>query len=542
MNKPFSDLMTILKPAGLLCACLLLAMPAAAAEVQTTVGDEVAEVTDLSDLGLERVDDHVEITLEDAITAALRRNLVLVVQRYRHSQILQGVEEALGIYDLNLGANGGFNENTSPTGSTLEAADLLVSEGARANFNLSRLTSYGGTARLDFNNTRFESSNVFVQPNPQFGVDLDLSFSQPLLRNFGRTATDQAILIARTNSAISREDFQTQVEGIVQQIADSYWRLVEAREQLKVAQESLALAEELHEMNRIQVEVGTMAPLEMVRSEAGVATREEDIIRFQAAVEDGADAIRRLVNLDRRDLWDVGLVPVTDPALDHDPIDFDTAVDVALENRPDARRKRLEIKNRLIEAQVAHNQMKPQLDVSATFGYNALDGDISDPQAGILVEGGGYSDSLSQIIDREFDGWTLGFTFAYPLQNRTAKARKAQADLALEQVDVELRQLEQQILADVRQSARGVETAAKQIESAKVSSKLQRKNLEAEQKRYENGLSTSFEVLQVQEDLSEARSREVTAVTNYRRALTAFQLSIGKLLKENGIELAQDGT
>ncbi|MEE8526623.1 MAG: TolC family protein, partial [Thermoanaerobaculia bacterium] len=339
----------------------------------------------------------------------------------------------------------------------------------------------------------------------------------------------------------SREDFQFQIEGVIQQVADTYWNLVEAREQLTVAQESLSLAQDLHKMNKIQVEVGTMAPLETVQSEAGVAIREEDIIRRHAAVEDSADALRRLVNLDRRELWDIGILPVTAPEIAHYPIDVAEAIDVALENRPDVRRQRLLIKNRELDAKVAQNQKKPSLELRAAYGLNAVDGNLSDPVTGELIEAGGYSDALQQILDIDFDGWSLGLTFAYPLQNRVAKARSIRADLALAQIDVELRDLEQQVVAEVRRTARGVETAAKQIESAKVSSRLARENLNAEQKRYENGLSTSFQVLEIQEDLSLARSREVSAVITYRRALTGYRRSVGRLLEAHGVELDDDG-
>lgn len=522
-------------------ASLLLSPLAGAGEVRTVVGDEVAQVRDLSDLGIEVEDDRALLSLEDAITAALRRNLSLVIQRYRRSQTVQGIGEALGIYDLGLNLNTGWSENTSPTSSTLEQADLLVSERINADLSLSQLTPWGGTASLAFNNSRFESSNAFVQPNPQFSILFGLRFDQPLLRGFGRQVTTQGITVARNSSAISREDFQTQVEVVVTEISNRYWLLVEAREQLAVAEESLELAQELHEMNRIQVEVGTLAPLEMVQSEAGVATREEEIIRRQAEVEDSADALRRLINLDRRELWDIAIEPVTPPEIEHRPIDVDAAIDLALENRPEVRRKRLEILNRQLEAEVAKNRAKPSLDLSASYGYNAIDGDLSDALTGTLIEPGGYSDALRQILDRDFEGWTIGLTFGYPVQNRAAKARLAIAELALAQGDVELADLEQQALADVRQAARAVETAAKQIESAKVSSRLARENLDAERKRYENGLSTSFQVLEIQEDLSQARSREVSAVINYRRALTAFQRSTGKLLEENSIELASDG-
>ena len=510
--------------------------------IATTAGDDIAPAKAFADLGIEVQDQTAQLSLEDAIIAALRRNLQLVVERYRRSQSLQGIDEALGIYDLNLGADSTISENSSPPSSTLEEALVLEDEDASANFNISQLNPFGGTSRIDFRNRRFASSNLNVQPNPRFSASLGLRYDQPLLRGFGRTATAQRLLIARNNGAASFEDFQSQVESIIQQVADGYWSLVEAREQLEVAVESLQLAERLHEMNKIQVEVGTMAPLETVQSEAGVATREEEIIQRRAAVEDSADELRRLVNLDLRELWNYELLPTTPSAIEHQAIDIDEAVDVALENRPEVRRQRLQIKNREIDAKVARNGKKPRLDLTATFGYNAVAGDESDRSTGELLEPGDYGDAIQQIYDADFDGWSVGLTFAYPLQNRAAKARSVTADLAVEQSDIELRNLEQQIFAEVRRSARAVETAAKQIESAKVSSRLAQENLDAEEKRYENGLSTSFQVLEIQEDLSQAKSREVSAVITYRRALTAFQRSIGRLLDAHGVELALEET
>jgi len=543
MIQPFSKFSTIRRRAALLLAVTGLALTGvvtASEEVPTTVTEDL-EISELPGLGLDDAGERAEITLEEAVTAALRRNLGLVVERYRRSQTIQGIREALGIYDLQIDADSSLSENTSPTTTALEATDVLVQRFSDLNFGLTQLTPYGGTATLTFDNSRFSSTNLFVNPNPQFGVGLDVGFTQPLLRNFGRTVTEQSLIVARTNAAISREDFYAQVQAVVQQVADSYWTLVEAREQLAVAEESLELAEELHEMNRIQVEVGTLAPLELVQSEAGVATREEDIIRRRAAVEDAADNLRRLVNIDRLELWNVEIVPVTDPEIAHQPIDVREAVETAFENRPDVRSQLLTIENREIDAEVAENQKLPQLDLTASWGYNGVGGDIRDTDSGDVLLEGDYGDALQQIIDTDFKGWRVAAVFSYPLQNRSAKARATIAELALEQADFELRDLKQQVVTEVRQAARGVDTAAKQIESAKVSSKLARKNLEAERKRYENGLSTSFQVLEIQEDLSQARSREVSAVITYRRALTEYRQSVGKLLEAYGIELATDG-
>jgi outer membrane protein TolC len=494
----------------------------------------------VQELGLVVEEDKLDLTLEQAIALALDRNLTLVVQRYQRSQAIRGIEQNRGAYDLNVEATGGTSENTSPQSSALQATGgaPLVTEGQQTNITLSQLTRLGGTAQIFFNNSRGASSDRTEFFNPSYRIDFDVQYNQPLLSGFGREVTERNLIVARTNAAISREDFQTQVETVIQQTSDGYWNLVESLEQLKVAEESLSLAEDLHRMNQIQVEVGTMAPLEVVTSEARVAARRQDIIRFRAQVEDNADALRRLANLDQ--LWDVQLAPVTDPEAVHVPIDLGEAVRTALEFRPDIRRRRLENETLELDARVARNLKKPRLDLSARFGYNALDGNLRDRDTGEILALGDYFNALDQITSTQFNGWQLGFTFAYPLQNRDARAQSAIADLAAEQGEVVLDDLELQILTEVRSAARAVRTAIDQIESAKVSRRLAERNLEAEQKRYENGLATTFQVLEIQEDLSEARRIEVSAVIQYRRAETAYFRAIGKLLEEVGVVLSDD--
>ncbi len=552
MKNPIQGLTVNAWRTGLLLLALLCLLPLAAdaSEVPTAVSPGDAHgmndlPSDAAELGLRRAGDKVELALEDAVALTLKRNLSLVVERYRRSQSVLGVQEAMGIFDLNINSTAQLTEDTRPTTSTLEVTDesAITTEQNTLNLGLSQLTAFGGNANLSFNNSRFESSNQRVQPNPQFGIDFDLSFSQPLLRNFGREVTYNSVLVAKNTSAISRETFQAQVELVVQEVSDRYWLLVEALEQLKVTQESLALAKELHGMNRIQVEVGTMAPLEMVSSEAGVATREEEIIRRQAEVEDSADVLRRLLNLDTVQYWDVEIVPVTEPITDYVKIDLDEAYKIALEKRTDVEQQRLDNANRELQARFAKNQKKPRLDVTAGYSLNAVDGDFIGIDPTTMEEvpvSRGYTDALDQLIEAESDGWFLEAVFAYPLQNRAARARNAQADLDVEQGELEMADLEQQVLLNVRRLARAVRTSEQQIESAKVSTRLQRKNLEAEQKRYENGLSTSFEVLQIQEDLTEALSREVSAVTSYRRSLNAFYLATGEILEQVGVELVGD--
>ncbi|MEM6797231.1 MAG: TolC family protein, partial [Acidobacteriota bacterium] len=303
----------------------------------------------------------LDLTLTGVVEKALQHNVSLVVQRFNRSRTQLGVQEALSIYDFNLEADASTSSSTSPRSSLLQlGGDVITSDEDQWNFSLTRLTPWGGTARVFFNNTRRASSDVNQQPNPQFILNLSAGISQPLLRGRGREVTERNILVARNDTEINREQFRTEVENVVVNVTDVYWSLVGAKEQLKVAEESLKLAKELHEMNRIQVDVGTKAPLEMVQSEAGVARREEDIIRRRQAVEDAEDQLRRQINFARGRLWELPIIPVTEPEIAHSPIDVPAAVDQAYKMRPDVNRLRLTNEVRELDARVAKNNLMPR--------------------------------------------------------------------------------------------------------------------------------------------------------------------------------------
>ena len=500
------------------------------------------EIFDPSAPELRIEDGKLRLSLEDAIAIALERNLSLHVERYMLETSRFGIMQSLGIYDFNSRVDLSSFDETSPAVSALGGADLQLNEGQSWDLGVDRLMPTGGTVSVDWNNQRNETNSRFATVNPSYRVDFDVSFLQPLLRNFGRQTTERGIKIARTNLDISRENFEAQVIAILQLVQDSYWNLVEALQQLVVAEESLELARQLHEQNRIRVEVGTMAPLELVQSEAGVATREEQIIRAQALVGDSEDVLRQL--LDLQGMWETTIVPVTDPEMPRLTIDLDESIQTALRERPEIVGKKLSIGNQEIDAQYFGNQKRPRLDLALRYGLNGLGGDVleTDFLTGevLFAASGDYSDAIDQITSGDFDGWSVALNFAYPVQNRFARAQSAIADVALEQSQAELEELELQVITGVRRLSRLVETAAKVIDSARASRILEERNLDAEQKRYQNGMSTNFLVLEIQEDLTAARSREVSAVTGYRRALTQFYRATGRLIEESGVELAED--
>ena len=517
---------------------LLLAGAAGAQEPQQIRIDTSAAQVEAT--GVDVRDGVVLLTLEEAVEIALRQNLGLSIQRYTRNRARLGIAQTLGVYDVLASASGFAQDEVSPPTSDLAASELNFQQ---LTFGFDQLFPTGGVLSLDWVNFRREQNLAFSRFNPEYNSDLAFSFNQPLLRGFGRLATERDLLVARNRSQASREDFENQLVLTVQDVIDAYWNLVGARQQLIVAEESMKLARELHDRNRIQVEVGTMAPLELVQSEAAIAEREEGIITAQSALGDAEDILRRLLNLPEGELWSTEIRPATDPAIQHTPIDVAAAIQTALAERPELRGVQLDIEQARIESEFARNSERPTLDLNVSYGFEGAGGNVivRDPDnpnnPPVVVSTGNFGDAFNQVSGLDFDGWTAQLTFGLPLQNRSARALRAIADLDLQRAQTSLEDARNAIITEVRGAARRVETAAKQIEAANASRVFQERNLDAERKRYENGMSTSFQITQIQEDLTEARSREVNSIVNYRIALAEYQRAIGRLLEEEGVSI-----
>jgi outer membrane protein len=496
----------------------LLAWPASAPAAEITVSAAAAKPPAEAP-ALEMKDNAVQLSLDQAVAVALQQNLGLVIERYTRTQQRLGITQSLGIYDLLASVTGSASDSQSPTLSTIEASQ---SNQQQLNFSFRQTIPTGGAVSLGWSSSRSESNSPVLETPTFFDSGFTFAYTQPLLRDLGRLATERGILVAQTNSRISRQQFELQVISTVQQVVDAYWNLVGAREQLVVAQQSLDLAKELHERNKIQVEVGTMAPLELTQSQAAIASREEGIIRATSAVGDAEDQLRLLLNLPGGDLWQKAIVPTTPPETEAlSTIDVNAAIGTALAGRPELRTNELQLAQARLDAEYFHNQLKPSLNLTVNYGYSGI--------------GLNFNDALSQVTGLDFRGWFAQLVYAYPIQNRSARAQSAIANLDVDRVQTVVDQEKATIATEVRRASRAVVTAAKQIDAARVSREFQEQNLDAERKRYENGMSTSFQITQIQDQVTQARSDEVTAKITYRTALAEYYRVIGQLLDKQGV-------
>lgn len=484
----------------------------------------------------------VYLSLQETVTRALEANLDIVVEQYnpdiRDAELLS----AKGEFDPTIRLEYTYEEDEIPQ-TTREglASNAATTETVRKDL---ALTFEGkvptGTEYevfFDREQSQFTQRGVFVDPDPlvpgdefftdirnpsEYNLDLTFTLTQPLLKDFGFDANLAEVRIARGERSMSVEDFRKRVMDIVAEVQTAYWDIVAAIENLKVTERSLELAQDLLEENRIRLEVGTMAPLEVIQAETGVAQREQEVIVARSLVKDAEDNLKRLLNLPKNtEEWKLRIVPIDEPVIVEKEINLLSQLELALEKRPDYRRSLMQIENDAVNERFARNQLLPTADLTGQYEFRAVDAELH----------GAFDD-----IERGTSpSWLAGVTAEYPIGNRTAKGDHRRAQLERQQSEKESENLRLSIIVEVNRAVRDIETSLKLIETTRKGTELARESLEAERKKLEVGVSTSHDVLEFEEEMTEAERREIVAVIGYRRSLINLAVAVGTILEENNI-------
>jgi outer membrane protein TolC len=483
---------------------------------------------------------NVELTLRQAIDMALEHNLDIVVSRLNTQIQGESVGVALGAFKPLLSANLNTYESKRPSSTQLDGSLGVEQTNSNYNFTWAQTLSFGLGYDVTFNNRKYTTNSAFNQFNPQFDTNINARIQQPLLKNLNLNANQQRVVTARNGERVARHQFETQVMNVIRDVEIAYWDLVQAIRGLEVAQSSLKLAQDLLRNNRIQVEVGTMAPIDVLEAEAEVARREEAVIVQTQAIENSEDFLKRLINDPESDaFWALAITPVDQPTESELQIDLEDSVRTALERRPELDQSRTELDTRGYNVRYTRNQLRPQVDLVGQLVYTGLGGTrfIREGFAGdVLTEiPGGYSDALDQMFDFDFYNWSVGLNVSYPIGHSSESAQHAQAQVDYRRQRASIESQELVIAQEVRAAARGVETGRKRIEATRVARELAQRRLEAEQKKFEVGMSTSFLIVQAQRDLTEAAANELIALIDYQKALVAFERAQGTLLDRENI-------
>ncbi len=473
----------------------------------------------------------VNLSLQEAVRLAMANSTDIAVEKFNPQVRDFDVAELKGFYQPTLTASVLQDSAQIPARSFFQQQPFEDRDALFYNLGLNQPLGTGGNLGLSFRNDRTTTNNVFELYSPGYGSTLDLSLSQPLLRNLKIDPQRYQIKVAKKNREISDVQFNQTVVNTVARVKNAYYELLYAIDSLGAQRESLDLAVKLVADNRNKVKVGTLAQIDVVSAESEQASREEDVIRAEAAVGNAEDVLRQMIYADNEAAtWASRIVPVDRPTADPVVVNTGAAVTKALDNRTDiaAARKRLENSDYAIA--FTRNQRLPGLDLVGSYGTSGVGGtllvrDNSQGPGGPVVDTvpGNYGDAVSDVFKNEFPTWTVGVNFSYPLFNRQANAANARARVSKDQALVSLRRLEMQITAEVRAAARALESSAKRVETTHATRELEERRLDIEMKKFDAGRSTNFLVTQSQRDLSDANLSELRAIADYRKSLVEWE-------------------
>ena len=466
----------------------------------------------------------IEIPLDDAVQRALERNLDIQVERLNPQAFTFSLAALEAQYRPTFQSNFGYRSQAQFPRSQTAGATLLVTDTLTANSGISQNMKWGGGSfAVAFNNNRQSQSDAFATRNPALNTNLSATYVQPLLRSFRIDGTRAALQVTQINQQISEIALRATIVRTVAAVRTAYWNLIGAIEAVKVAEGSLALAIKLVEDNRARVEVGTLAPLDVVQAQAEEATRRQTLTTAVTARRTAEIVLKRLIVSGTDDpYWIATLEPVERPTYSDDPVDVAGAVRNALSNRTDLEQARRQIASNDIALRSLVDTQLPALDFSAGYGSAGVGGTqfIRSGLGGAVSETipSGYSDALRILANQEAPTWNLGLSLSYPIGTSPAAANVARARLLQRQTIAENRQLELQIAAEVTNAALQVESGRERLQAAGAALELSQRRLEYEQSRYDVGLSTNFQVVQAQRDLRDAQNVQLLAQLSYRQA------------------------
>jgi len=550
----------------------------------------------------------MNLSLQDAIALALENSMDIVVQRYNpwmaDASILKtkaggfgyGVPGSLSvgstanlpslIFDPYLTQTISITSALIPVNNPLTSGAGTGTNGIAAlgvhqniyNTAFSQGFSTGTTLSVFWDNTRSSSTSTFNLFDPSVQSTIGISFAQQLLQGVGRNVTRRNILVAENNRKIADLAFAQQAITTVTNTITAYWELVYARQNVQVQQQAVTVSQKLYNDNKKQLEIGTMAPLDVTRAESELATNTQNLIVAQTTQLQDELVLKNFISKDptASDLIDVEIIPTDKPdapqSIQLAP--FADAVKEAFVNRPDVQEQILNVRNGEIDVKATKNALLPLATLTGTFTSTGLAGNslafasaaaagpqvvdangnpvtvlnssnvpipVFVPTATTTVKGvnkTGLSDSLSQVFHHRYPNYTVGLNVTLPLRNRSAQADSVHAQLTQRQLEAQMQQIKNSAVLDVRNTSIALEQGRAQVQAASKARELQQQTFDAEDNNYRLGASTVYNVILTQRDLITAQGTELRALANLAEAKANYERALGRTLQVNSVTIA----
>jgi HAE1 family hydrophobic/amphiphilic exporter-1 len=492
----------------------------------------------------------VRLTLEEAVALALDRNPAIVVEKIHLEQARERINEERGKYDPFVTFRGLLASRENVVASRFYPTGLYVDTDRSSSAGLETRTYSGGKFNAGIDFRRLDSTSNTQTLSPQYSANLTFTFTQSLLRDFGRDVGTTRLRVAQKAEEVADRNFYQRVSELIQQIENAYWNLVYLQQNFDARRRSLEAAQDLLQQSRDLFAAGRVSQVSILEARAGVATREEELITAENEIRRFEDRMKLMLWLD---LSTPGIEAiVTQPA---ESVSFDTnkSIQMALERRPELQGLQKELEQRQIEKKLAENQTLPRLDLVATYGTSGLSGRPNltclDPTAGLCIPVGssiGNSvfanqndgvDSLTSLLSRNYNNWSVELKMQIPLGNRTAKAQLADSNLRALETNTRLNTMRDQIELEIRDAIRETQTAKKRIDASRENIMFLDEQLADARKRFEAGLVSSYDVIIVFDDLDRAKSTELKAIMDFNVGQSRVRLAEASVLEKYSIEL-----
>jgi outer membrane protein len=492
------------------------------------------------------VDGKLELSLKNYLDLVMANNPDIGVQKLTVDISRDAILRSFAVFDPVATASFNTTRQKSPSGSLLAGASTLNTLTQPFSLGYRQTLVTGTQVNLSFNDTKVSSNNTFSTFNPQLSSNFNFSLSQPLLRGRGAYITRLPISIARSRLKAADFSFQDQVIQLISASENAYWDVVNARENLRVAEEALKLADAALTRAKKEIELGATSKLEVFQPEANRANSELSVIQSRFRLEQAEDALRRQMGADRDPAYRAMPLILTEsvemPA-DAKPVDREAAVESAMRHRPDLRSAAQNIDVDDLSIRQANDNLRPLLSLTAQYGSSGLGGifyprtNLTDPNAVVVPVIGGLGDALSGVFGFNNPVYGFGLTLTLPIRDRNAAANLADAVVQRRIDALRVRSTEENVRLQVLNAISLVEGSRESVRIAKIARDLAQKRVDADQQRYELGVITLFFVLDSQNAFVQAESNLVAQTINYKRNVLNLLQRTGELLDERGIVL-----
>jgi outer membrane protein len=472
----------------------------------------------------------IQLTMAQAEAMALENNLQLKIDRLDPVLAAEDLAQARAAFNPSLGTSFNRSSSQSSANNAFEGSGTITSTNMNGSTSFSQnLPWFGTNYSFSVSASRSESSRLGATFNPSLGSGLQFNITQPLLQGFKIDGTRNQVktLERRRTMADVQLDERIVITRVQAQFA--YLQLVAARNQRDVAARNLELANQQLKDNQARVEVGTMAPIDIIEAEAEVASREENVIRAEASIAAAEDSLRALIlSPTRADYWQVRFEPTEQITLQEREVDVDGAIATALRERTDIVVARSNIEIADDGLRVTRNSTLPTLNLTFRYSASGSGGTQNFFQEGVFppviasTSVRGFSSVLGDSFKNNLPTWSVGFQASYPIGKSSAEASLARQQIAREQQDTALRALELRITTSVRTVGRDVQTNFQRVRVTRLARERAERQLDAEQKKFAVGLSSTFTLQQRQRDLATALVNELNATIDYNRSLIEF--------------------